>query len=30
VDVASEHANGIIAKLKRAKIKGHEVKVKVA
>ncbi|HLX96078.1 MAG TPA: DEAD/DEAH box helicase, partial [Verrucomicrobiae bacterium] len=30
VDVASEHANGIIAKLKRAKIKGHDVKVKVA
>jgi ATP-dependent RNA helicase DeaD len=30
VDVASEHANGIIAKLKRAQIKGHEVKVKVA
>lgn len=30
VDVASEHAHGIIAKLKRAQIKGHEVKVKVA
>ena len=30
VDVASEHANGIIAKLNRANIKGHKVKVKVA
>ena len=30
VDVASEHANGIIAKLNRAEIKGHKVKVKVA
>ena len=30
VDVASEHAHGIIAKLKRTQIKGHEVKVKVA
>lgn len=30
VDVASEHANGIIAKLNRASIKGHKVKVKVA
>jgi ATP-dependent RNA helicase DeaD len=30
VDVASEHANGIIAKLNRAQIKGHKVKVKVA
>jgi hypothetical protein len=30
VDVASEHAHGIIAKLKRAHIKGHDVKVKVA
>ncbi len=28
VDVASEHANGIIAKLNRAEIKGHKVKVK--
>ena len=30
VDVASEHANGIIAKLNRAQIKGIKVKVKVA
>jgi ATP-dependent RNA helicase DeaD len=30
VDVAEEHANGIIAKLNRANIKGHKVKVKVA
>lgn len=30
VDVASEHAHGIIAKLNRTQIKGHEVKVKVA
>jgi ATP-dependent RNA helicase DeaD len=30
VDVASEHANGIIAKLNRAQIKGNKVKVKVA
>ncbi len=30
VDVASEHANAIIAKLNRAEIKGHKVKVKVA
>lgn len=30
VDVASEHANGIIAKLNRAQIHGHRVKVKVA
>jgi ATP-dependent RNA helicase DeaD len=30
VDVASEHANGIVAKLNRAQIKGHKVKVKVA
>jgi ATP-dependent RNA helicase DeaD len=30
VDVAAEHANGIIAKLNRAQIKGHKVKVKVA
>jgi ATP-dependent RNA helicase DeaD len=30
VDVASEHVNGIIAKLNRAEIKGHKVKVKVA
>jgi ATP-dependent RNA helicase DeaD len=30
VDVASEHVNGIIAKLNRAQIKGQKVKVKVA
>jgi ATP-dependent RNA helicase DeaD len=30
VDVASEHANGIIAKLNRAQIKDHKIKVKVA
>ena len=30
VDVASEHANSIIAKLNRAQIKGHRAKVKVA
>jgi ATP-dependent RNA helicase DeaD len=30
VDVASEHANGIIAKLNRAQIKGHKIKVKTA
>ena len=30
VDVASEHANAIIAKLKRAQIKGHSLKVKIA
>jgi ATP-dependent RNA helicase DeaD len=30
VDVAEEHANGIIAKLNRANIKGHKVKVKLA
>ncbi len=30
VDVSTEHANGIIAKLNRAEIKGHKVKVKVA
>ena len=30
VDVASEHANGVIAKLNRAEIKGHKVKVKLA
>ncbi len=29
VDVATEHAHGIIAKLKRAQIKGREIKVKV-
>ena len=30
VDVASEHARAIIAKLNRAQIKGHKTKVKVA
>ncbi len=30
VDVASEHANSIISKLKRAQIKGQRLKVKVA
>ena len=30
VDVASDHASGIIAKLKRTRIKGNKVKVKVA
>ncbi len=30
VDVSEEHANSIIAKLNRASIKGHKVKVKVA
>ena len=30
VDVAAEHANGIIAKLNRSQIKGHRVKVKIA
>jgi ATP-dependent RNA helicase DeaD len=30
VDVAAEHANGIIAKLNRAEVNGHKVKVKVA
>jgi ATP-dependent RNA helicase DeaD len=30
VDVASEHANGIIAKLNRTQIKGHKLKVKLA
>ena len=30
VDVSAEHANSIIAKLNRAQIKGHKVKVKVA
>jgi ATP-dependent RNA helicase DeaD len=30
VDVASEHAHGIIAKLNRAQIKGRKAKVKVA
>lgn len=30
VDVSTEHAKGIIAKLNRTQIKGHKVKVKVA
>ena len=30
VDVASEHANGIVAKLNRAELKGHKLKVKTA
>jgi ATP-dependent RNA helicase DeaD len=30
VDVASEHANGIVAKLNRAQIKGQKIRVKVA
>jgi ATP-dependent RNA helicase DeaD len=30
VDVADEHVHGIVAKLNRANIKGHKVKVKVA
>ena len=30
VDVAAEHANGIIAKLNRTRIKDHKLKVKVA
>ena len=30
MDVSAEHANSIIAKLNRAEIKGHKVKVKVA
>jgi ATP-dependent RNA helicase DeaD len=30
VDVAAEHANGIIAKLNRAQIKGNKVKIKMA
>ena len=30
VDVAAEHANGIIAKLNRTSIKGHRLKVKAA
>jgi ATP-dependent RNA helicase DeaD len=30
VDVADEHANGIIAKLNRTQIKGHKIKVKAA
>jgi ATP-dependent RNA helicase DeaD len=30
VDVSTEHANAILAKLNRAQIKGHKVKIKVA
>jgi ATP-dependent RNA helicase DeaD len=30
VDVAAEHANGIVAKLNRTQIKGHKIKVKAA
>ena len=30
VDVATEHANAIVAKLNRAQVKGHKAKVKVA
>ena len=30
VDVASEHANGIISKLNRAQIRGNKLKVKLA
>jgi hypothetical protein len=30
VDVDADQANGIIAKLNRAQIKGHKVKVKIA
>ena len=30
VDVAAEHANAILAKLNRAEIKGHKVKIKAA
>ena len=30
VDVAAEHANGIVAKLNRAEIKGQKIKVKIA
>lgn len=30
VDVASDYAKGIIAKMKRAQIKGHRLKVKEA
>jgi len=30
MDVAAEHANGIIAKLNRAEVLGHKIKVKVA
>jgi ATP-dependent RNA helicase DeaD len=30
VDVAAEHANGIISKLNRTRIRGQKLKVKVA
>ena len=30
VDVSTEHANAILAKLNRAEIKGHKVKIKAA
>ena len=30
VDVATEHANAIVAKLNRAQVKGHKAKVKLA
>ena len=30
VDVATEHARAVIAKLNRAQVKGHKTKVKVA
>ena len=30
VDVASEHVNGILAKLNRTRIKGNKIKVKLA
>lgn len=30
VDVASEHANSVIAKLNRTRIKDHKLKVKIA
>jgi len=30
VDVASEHVNSVVAKLNRAEIKGHKLKIKVA
>ena len=30
VDVAADHANGILAKLNRTQIRGHRVKMKIA
>jgi hypothetical protein len=30
VDVSTEHANAILAKLNRAQIKGNKVRIKVA